>query len=262
METKDIINSGDLELYVYGLLNESDAEKIAELATTNNEINNEILSIEKSILNLSSSFSPAISSAVFEKIKTKLAIKQGKVIALTPKANRFQKLGWAASFILLLGIGYQYNTIKGDSLKINSIETEKINLQKSVVNLESKNKETENILTVIRDTNNTVVSLAGQAIAPNASAKVYWNKEKQTVYVDASGLPDAPQGMVYQIWALKLNPLTPTSIGLLEDLKSKNNSKIFEVEHTAEAEAFGITLEPAGGSKSPTLEKLYTLGKV
>ena len=28
------------------------------------------------------------------------------------------------------------------------------------------------------------------------------------------------------------------------------------------AEAFGITLEPAGGSVSPTLEQLYTLGKV
>ncbi|MFI0489993.1 anti-sigma factor domain-containing protein [Flavobacterium sp.] len=262
MDIKDIINSGDLELYVYGLLNEIDTKKIAELAATNNEIENEILSIEKSILNLSSSFSPAIPSTVFEKTKTRLAIGQGKVISLAPRSNRLQYLGWAASFILLLGIGYQYYKINEGSLKLNTVEIEKLKLQKSIVDLESKSKETESALTVIRDSKNIVVTLAGQTIAPNAFAKVYWNKEKQTVYVDASGLPEPPKGMVYQTWALKLNPLTPTSIGLLENLKTKNSTKIFELANTSEAEAFGITLEPSGGSKTPTLEKLYALGKV
>ncbi len=58
------------------------------------------------------------------------------------------------------------------------------------------------------------------------------------------------------------NPqLTPTSIGLLVDFKG-NNSKVFAVDKTSGAEAFGITLEPAGGSASPTMEQLYTLGKV
>jgi hypothetical protein len=50
---------------------------------------------------------------------------------------------------------------------------------------------------------------------------VYWNK---VVYVDAAGLPEPPKGMVYQVWALKLNPLTPTSIGLLD--KFDNNQRI------------------------------------
>jgi hypothetical protein len=262
MDTKDIINSGDLELFVYGLLNEIDTKRIAELADTNIEIYNEILSIEKSILQLSSSFSPAISSAVFEKTKNKLALEQSKVIPLNKRSNRLQNLGWAASFLLLLGFGYQYYKINEGSSKLNAIEIEKVELQKTVVNLESKSKEIESALTIMRDTKNTVVALAGQAIAPRAYAKVYWNKEKQTVYVDASGLPEAPEGMVYQVWALKLNPLTPTSIGLIENLETKNNAKIYELANTSEAEAFGITLEPSGGSKTPTLERLYTLGKV
>jgi hypothetical protein len=49
-------------------------------------------------------------------------------------------------------------------------------------------------------------------------SKVYWNKETQVVYV-AVGLPEPPKGMVYQVWALKLNQLTPQSIGLLSDLQ-------------------------------------------
>ncbi|MEL6919223.1 MAG: anti-sigma factor, partial [Bacteroidota bacterium] len=39
-------------------------------------------------------------------------------------------------------------------------------------------------------------------------------------------------------------------------------NKIFAVTNLNESEAFGITLEPAGGSESPTLEQLYALGTI
>ena len=116
-------------------------------------------------------------------------------------------------------------------------------------------------MNIIRDAKNTIVTLGGQKVAPAASAKIYWNKETATFYVDASGLPQPPEGKVYQIWSLQLSPtLTPTSIGLLENFKG-NTEKIFAVSGTKDAQAFGITLEPIGGSKSPTMDQLYTLGK-
>jgi hypothetical protein len=73
----------------------------------------------------------------------------------------------------------------------------------------------------VRDVNNTVVTLGGQASA-RIFSKVYWNKDTQVVYVDAAGMPEPPKGMVYQVWALKLNPLTPTSIGLLDKFDDNN----------------------------------------
>jgi len=262
MNTQEYIESGNLELYVYGLLNESETKEISELAKINPAIGQEIISIEKAILNLSSSFSPTISSENFEKIKAKLELKHGKIVDMKPKSNWSQYLGWAASIALLIGVGYQYTQLNSTSQQLNTIETEKSNLQKSVVELELKNKETATALNVVRDEKNTVVNLAGQTVAPTSFAKIYWNKETSTVYVDAKGLPEPPEGKVYQIWSLKLSPtLTPTSIGLLEDFKG-NNEKLFAVSGTSDAEAFGITLEPAGGSKSPTMEQLYTLGKV
>jgi anti-sigma-K factor RskA len=48
---------------------------------------------------------------------------------------------------------------------------------------------------------------------------------------------------------------------LLENFAA-DGLKVFNVSNTADADAFGITLEPAGGSTSPTMEQLYTLGKV
>ncbi|WP_162128266.1 anti-sigma factor [Flavobacterium phycosphaerae] len=262
METKEYIESGILELYVYGLLSESENDEVNAMANKNPEIKTEILSIEKAIINLSSSFSPFLSHSQFEKIKAQLELKHGKVIDLKSRSNTATYVGWAASIVLLIGIGFQYSKLNESKEQINTIQTEKSKLQETVVNLESKNKTTETVLNVIRDENNTVVALGGQAAAPTAKAKIYWNQQTQVVYVDASGLPEPPEGKVYQIWSLKLQPqLTPTSIGLLGNFKD-NSSKVFAVAKTSGAEAFGITLEPAGGSASPTMEQLYTLGKV
>lgn len=262
MDTQQYIASGTLELYAYGILNESETKEISELAKSDIEIHNEIVAIEKALLNLSSSFSPPISAENFEKIKAKLELKYSKVINRRPTSKKQQYLGWAASFVLLLTAGYFYRQLNGTNAALKSVKEEKSMLQKSVVDLEFRNQETSTALNVVRDTKNTIVILAGQAVAPTSFATIFWNKETQTVHVDAAGLPEPPEGKVYQIWSLKLAPvLTPTSIGLLDNFKG-NSQKIFAVNGTSGAEAFGITLEPAGGSAVPTMEQLYTLGKV
>lgn len=262
MENQQYIESGILELYVYGLLSESENDEVTAMSNKNPEIKAEIVSIEKAIINLSSSFSPFISHSQFEKIKAQLELKHGRVVSMKSGSNWSTYMGWAASIVLLLGIGYQYSKLKDTTNQVVTIENEKSKLQETVVSLETKNKETETVLNVVRDETNTVVSLGGQAAAPTAKAKIYWNKQTQVVYVDASGLPEPPEGKEYQIWSLKLQPqLTPTSIGMLANFKG-NSSKVFAVEKTGDAEAFGITLEPTGGSATPTMEQLYTLGKV
>ena len=90
---------------------------------------------------------------------------------------------------------------------------------------------------------------------------MYWKKDQEVVYIDALGLPEPPEGKVYQVWSLTLDPLTPTSIGLLADFVNDEN-KVFELQNPNKSQDFGITLEPAGGSETPTMEQLYTLGVV
>lgn len=262
MDTKQYIDSGILELYVYGLLSESENIEVAALAKEHSEINDEIVSIEKAIVALSSTFSPFHSVANYEKIKAKLELKHGKVVEMKPTKSRYSYIGWAAAGLLLLGIGFQYQELIKTSNQVIVVNSEKENLTKAIDSLALKNKTIETSLAVVRDPKNTVVSLGGQTVSPTSSAKIYWNKETQVVYVDASGLPKPPKGKVYQVWALKLAPvLTPTSIGLLSNFDA-NDQKLFAVSDTGYAEAFGITLEPEGGSASPTMEQLYTLGKV
>lgn len=261
METKQYIASGILELYVYGLLSEPETMEVAEMAQNNTEINDEIIAIEKAIVALSSSFSPFHSVANYEKIKAKLELKPVPVIALDAKTNYAQYIGWAAAVLLLLGIGFQYNQLEQTTNQVVTITTQKQKVVNDLRDLKLQNNANQTSLAVVRDAKNTVVSLGGQAVSPASFAKIYWNQESKTVYVDAAGLPEPPKGMVYQVWALKLNPLTPTSIGLLSHFEG-NNTKIFAVDAATDAQAFGITLEPAGGSVTPTMEQLYALGKV
>ncbi|MBS7230554.1 anti-sigma factor [Flavobacterium psychroterrae] len=262
MEAQEYIDSGILELYVYGLLSETENLEIAEMAKKNPAVDEEIISIERAIVALSSSFSPFHSVANFEKIKARLELKHGKVVEMKPTSNWSQYVGWAAAVLLLLGLGYQTLELTKTKDAIATVGTEKNKIQRDFAYLDLQNKETEKNLNIVRDIKNTGVTLGGQAVSPTSFAKVYWNKETKTTYIDAAGLPKPPKGMVYQVWALKLSPvLTPTSIGLLSDFEG-NNQKIFAVSQTDSAEAFGITLEPAGGSLTPTMEQLYTLGKV
>lgn len=262
MEAQEYIESGILELYVYGLLSEKENLEIAELAKKNPEVDQEIISIEKAVIALSSSFSPFHSVENFEKIKARLELKHGKVVDMKPASNWSQYVGWAAAVLLLLGLGYQTLELTKTKEAISTVGNEKNKIQRDYAFLDQQNKQTEKNLNIVRDIKNTGVTLGGQAVSPKSYAKVYWNKETKTTYIDAAGLPAPPKGMVYQVWSLKLSPvLTPTSIGLLDNFEG-NTQKIFAVSQTDSAEAFGITLEPAGGSLTPTMEQLYTLGKV
>ncbi|MBF4467389.1 anti-sigma factor domain-containing protein [Flavobacterium sp. LC2016-12] len=262
MEAQEYIDSGILELYVYGLLTETENLEIAEMAKKSPEVDQEIISIEKAIVALSSSFSPFHSVANFEKIKARLELKHGKVVEMKPASKWSQYVGWAAAVLLLLGLGYQTLELTKTKDAIATVGSEKTKIEREFAYLDQQNKETQKSLNIVRDIKNTGVTLGGQTVSPTSFAKVYWNKDTKTTYIDAAGLPKPPKGMVYQVWALKLSPvLTPTSIGLLSDFEG-NSNKIFAVDRTNEAEAFGITLEPAGGSLTPTMTQLYTLGKV
>lgn len=261
MDTKQYINSGILELYVYGLLDDTQNAAIGVLANQHTEILTEIIAIEKAILNLSSSFSPFLSVENFEKIKTKLALKHPKQLVLQP--TNYWKIysGWAAAVAMMLGGLYFFEAKKETEKQLLSETKSNKELQKNIVLSESKHQKTLTDLAIIRDIKNTIIVLGGQAIAPTSFAKIYWNQDSQTVFVDADGLPKPPTGMVYQVWSLKLKPqLTPTNIGLLDNFE-QNNNRIFALYATTDAEAFGITLEPAGGSLTPTMEQLYVLGK-
>jgi anti-sigma-K factor RskA len=264
MEMEEYIASGTLEFYVFGLLTEDENREVQKMADAHQEVKAEILSIEKAVINLSYSVAPHLSAANYERIRKQLIEKHNdtnsRVVQLEPKRGIAPYLGWAAAVVFMFGMGFQYYKNTEATKQVQAATAQKSKFEQLLANSEKNNNDKDKVLGVLRDNATSIVSLAGQQAAPQAYAKVYVNKSKKQIYVDLAGLPEPPKGKVYQVWALKLDPLTPTSIGVIADKNA--NYGILQVDNNDAAQAFGITLEPAGGSPTPTLDQLYTLGKV
>ncbi|WP_109852559.1 anti-sigma factor domain-containing protein [Aquimarina sp. AU58] len=263
MDIKAYITSGILELYVYGSLSEKENTEVYKILQKYPEAVKEVDRIEKALHQLSSAAAPTSTIPTYTKIKNQIESENtSDVIPITRKRNNIPTyIGWAASVALLIGLFVQFNKNRTLQQQLVINQTEKILLEGKINVAEEDLSKTKSLLSVLRNKDIIQIPLRAQQIDPTAYAAVYWDKDKQTAYIDVAGLPTPPPGKVYQVWSLKLDPLTPTSMGILDEF-NKDDTKIFMLNNPNKSEAFGITLEPEGGSESPTMEQLYTLGTV
>ena len=258
MDVEKFRESGQLELFVAGLLSEQENEEVMNALASYPELQAEVEAIESSIISLSEAAAPK-DSIPYSEIQNR---RHTSVMApAVRKLNWWTYTGWAAAF--LLGAGLLYTTNQNSSLEeqLTDIQTKNQFLEETIQEARMDRQKTRELLDIIRDRTIDKIELAGQPAAPESYAQVYWDKQQGLAYIDAVGLPAPPEGMGYQVWSLKLSPLSPTSLGMLKDFAGDEN-KIFTLENLNESEAFGITLEPKEGSEVPTLEQLYVLGTV
>lgn len=171
-------------------------------------------------------------------------------------------IGWAASVLLAIGLFWIYNKNQELKSELEVVSDKNIRLEDQIADSDTSLEKTQALINALREKEIEVISLGGQAVSPDSYAKTYWNKTAEKVFIDAKGLPEPPDGFVYQVWSLKLSPtLIPTSIRILDTINEDEN-KVFVLNNTNNSKAFGITLAPTGGSYSPNLEQLYTLGTV
>ena len=264
MDVEKYISSGILELYVAGELSEEENIEVFRNAKEYPQIREEILAIEAAVLALSKAASPKkLSAKRFDDLKVQIGQRKDPTIVQIPKEKRNWNAitGWAAALLLAAGLLWFYNESTQLQTEMEVVEKERKVLQQEIFEARNSLASSQELLETLRNIDVSLTTLAGQDVAPDSYARVYWDKEAEQVYIDAMGLPEPPEGMVYQVWSLKLDPLTPVSLGLLEDF-ILDGDKIFALMNPNESEAFGITLEPAGGSDFPTMEQLYTLGQV
>ena len=167
------------------------------------------------------------------------------------------KLLAAASVILFIASAIfnfvAYDKLQETAAKLNQTEQDLVAKNKSIAEM-NKN------VGVVQDKNSVPVSLAGLPAAPNAAAKIYWMKNTGDVYIDASNLPAAPQGMEYQLWGIVDGK--PVDAGMITTASGSR----FQVEKmksfgSLKIDAFAVTLETKGGKPQPEGE-MYVLGKL
>ncbi len=264
MDINAYIASGILELYVYGSLSEKESTEVYKILQEYPKAIKEVERIENALQQLSAAVAPNNSTELlYHKIEEQIkSSNTGDVIPITRKRSSLTTyIGWAASVALLIGLFIQFNKNQKLKQQLVTNQIEQTLLEGKINVAEEDLSKTKSLLNVLRNKDLIQVPLKAQKVDPTAFASVYWDKNKQMAYIDVAGLPTPPLGKVYQVWSLKLDPLTPTSMGILDKFND-DDTKIFILTNPNESEAFGITLEPEGGSESPNLEQLYTLGVV
>ena len=93
--------------------------------------------------------------------------------------------------------------------------------------------------------------------APSSLATVYWNTESKDVYLLVNQLPKPVADKQYQLWAIVDGK--PVDAGIFDMAEGISFVKLKTIP---KAEAFAITLEKKGGSRTPTMDAMYVMGKV
>ncbi len=280
MDLSCIISSGDLELYVLGMLSSDDAYKIEQLAKLFPEIQAELEQIEDALLNAANEAevapSPAVKDALFSRLKALPPVVEpstNDVIQATadqpvnaPVIPMFQRPGRnsglsvaaiVATVVALGALAYAFISNSQQRTQMAAMQQKMDSMQNYAVTQQQQLSEYSKNMRFYQDTGYKMINLLPMPNRPkDLLVQVLWDKRTKAVYAANVSLPKAPAGKQYQLWAIVNGK--PVSAGMLNERKGTIEAmSIFNA-----AEAFAITLEQAGGVSSPTIAEMYVLGKV
>lgn len=186
------------------------------------------------------------------------------LLARVRQPARFQAswLAMAASVALAVVLGGYAAQLRG---RVSSLEER---LRTATLRAEASDRqladarrvafEAQSSVAVLASPDLARIDLAGQPVAPSASARAFWSRSRGLVFT-ASNLPAPAAGRTYQLWVLTAQP-APISAGLLKPDATGRVSVMFATPpDIPQPVAMAVTLEPEGGVPAPTGEK-YLVG--
>ncbi|HYV10956.1 MAG TPA: anti-sigma factor, partial [Pyrinomonadaceae bacterium] len=97
-----------------------------------------------------------------------------------------------------------------------------------------------------------VTELKATDVAGRASATIAYDRSGHAILL-ASNLPNVPQGKAYQLWFIVGNKPPMPGKTFAPDSSGKGRMKEQMPREALDSPTFAITLEPAGGSTTPTM---------
>ncbi len=259
MNIQEYIESGVLEMYALGVCSAEEKAEVETMLANHPELKSELLKIEDTLGTFAQTQAVEPSAALKSRVMSSIqSDRTGSVsnMQITSSATKFNwKMVAAAACILFVGSA-SFNLVllkRYNDTKETLLASEE---QKSVMADQLKSTQTSSekafaALDLVNDTSTVVVRMKGMPISPDSRATVYWNRNSSEVYLSVNDLPTPPTGKQYQLWAIVGS--APVDAGVFDVLPSAELQKMNSFD---EAVAFAVTLEPVGGSVSPTLDQM------
>ena len=264
MNTKEYIESGILESYVLGITTVGESAEVERMVLEHPEVEIELEAIRGTLENYALQYEkqpPAalkgkVLAAVFE--EQPLQNTRNNLVQLNNTKPQKSIFSMAASWALLaLSVGaniFFFNNWKNSEEKVVALESKNQLFAQENKAIKASYQEE---VAILQDADFKVIKLLGQEASPNSKAFIYFDKNKQEVYLSALDLPVAPKGKQYQLWAIVDNK--PVDAGMIA-----GTTNILKMKSFAKPVAFAISLENTGGSTTEIgpKGKIYVMGAV
>ena len=280
MDLSCIILSGDLELYVLGMLPEEEAYKISQLAILFPEVEAEINRITESLKSIADVDTATPSPALRNRLMAQLSDLKKEEQKVVPfgsyqeekeesslsidrndgkSKNKTSWLAAASAIGLIVTLGllvYFISQNQQTKTELAATKQQSDTLRSNLAAQQQQILAYNETMAMLHSNKFKKIALTNVPGKPSALAQIMWDTNTKIVYVADVSLPEVPADKQYQLWAIVDGK--PVDAGMLSDAKNlAQKMKVFE-----KAEMFAITLEKKGGSPSPTMEAMYVAGKV
>lgn len=111
----------------------------------------------------------------------------------------------------------------------------------------------QEVMQMIQDPNLPRMTLVSAKTQPQPQIKTIYQPQKGHVLLMANNLPALPGDKVYELWLLPASGGDPMPAGTFSPDPKGSTMMMHAMDSGVEAKAFAVTIEPRGGSRTPTM---------
>jgi anti-sigma-K factor RskA len=263
MDVKEFIGSGIIELYAMNALSSDDKNELERLMLLHPELLDELKLIEETLEEYALAHSlnprPHLRENIVNAVKT-----NGSPVSPHRKVKPTREKGdhsltykyliaasLAALVISTFASWFFYSRWDEAEQRYTDLLNDKNELAENYNLVKLTYDETMSQMILMRDMNSRMYELNSMDTAQHFMARVYWNKDNHQSYIDVLDLPSPDEGRQFQLWAIVGGKPVDAGVFLVGD------QGIQRMKDIETAEAWAVTLEPKGGSVSPSQDQMY-----
>lgn len=247
---QELRESGLLELYVLGRLSESDQAIVEDGIRSFPELKEDLKDIEKALHYYAEANAiPAPASGLTNLInQINKDTASGNSLNTAPKGNN--SMNWLLWVLGVATLGLLILTyFQAD--RLNKLSDSYKTLQEDCETKEAESEKTATLYAALTNINNELIEVNATDKYPDTKLILYSNEVDKKNYIQVQSLPPLNSDQSFQLWSLK-----GTDAPIPLDVFRSDQGVVFEVLHEEGSDAYAITIEPLGGSQSPTMENL------
>jgi anti-sigma-K factor RskA len=267
MTLQEIRVSGLLELYLIGALTEQENTLVEETIEEYPQLRDDLEEIGKTLEGYANLYKVTPNQSIKDNLLQQIKDAEPVIPPRTKKSTKASKqtktkskdgFAWdnmmiwpiAASLFFISTAGLIYKSWHDN----NKAQAEIVAFQNQIKDCQDEKSGIEEQLIVfdaLRSADNQIIPIAPSKKYPQAALFVFNNNKTQKNFLQISNLPIIAPNQSFQLWSLK-GDRDPMPL----DVFQSGSSTIIEVKHILDSDSYAITIEPKGGSTTPTLTEL------